>query len=169
MDGICQFFSNWQSKDAVTAFIATHAALVATLNFAWPRLQEWRARRSAVFRALQGEREAIAEVGYRVTKSEWDSVMRHPTFRNKLTAALSMAFVLEGSDRAKAYVVAAFDHLVSCGYREDVLRALQEVQHVYRHYDAVVDDRDFREKRLKKLDSVIESLQPKAAPLNKGL
>src|SRR5215211_1272610 len=104
MDEIRQFFSDWQTKDVVTAIIAAYAALVATLNFAWPRLQERRARRSAVFRALQGEREAIAEVGYRVTKNEWDAAMRRPKFRNKLIAALSMAFVLEGSDRAKAYV-----------------------------------------------------------------
>jgi hypothetical protein len=112
---------------------------------------------------LQGEREAIAEVGYRVTKNEWDAAMRRPKFRNKLIAALSMAFVLEGSDRAKAYVVAAFDHLVLQGYRNDLLRALQEVQRIYKRYDAVVDDRDFREKRLNKLNSVINSLQPQAA------
>jgi hypothetical protein len=157
MESIWQFFSSWEKKDVVTALIAVYGAIVATLNFAWPRIQELRARRASIFRALQGEKEAIAEVAYRVTKNEWDTVS--DKFRKKLVSALSMAFGMESSDRAKAYVVAAFRHLQSHGHSSELIGQLKDIEAIFKNYDAIVKDRDFREKRLDKLTAVIESLE----------
>lgn len=105
----------------ITAIVALYGAIVATLNFAWPRIQEWKTRRIAIFLALQGEKEAIAEVAYRVTKGEWKAAVQSDKFRKRLISALSMAFVMESSDRAKAYVLAAFCHIKSLGFLEELI------------------------------------------------
>ena len=60
--------------------------------------------------ALQGEKEAIANVAYKVAQRDWDKKLGKPHFCENVITALSMAVVLESSDRAKAYVVAAMKH-----------------------------------------------------------
>jgi hypothetical protein len=147
-----------EPKDLPTLLVALYAAVVATLNFAWPRIREYRESRTAVYRALQGEKEAIAEVAYRVTENEWDKANLEETTR--LITALSMAFVMESSDRAKAYVYAAFKHLVSRGRSSELLAQLRSIQAILDDYANTVGDEEFRAKRVKPLESVIKHLGP---------
>lgn len=85
---------------------------------------------------------------------------RSSTFGKRLIQALSMAFVLESSDRAKAYVMAALEYLASdCARKKELLGQLQRIEAIYTKYDTVVKDKDFREKRLKKLQAIISHLQ----------
>jgi Zn-dependent oligopeptidase len=136
-----------------------YGAVVATLNFAWPRLKEWKDGRTAVFRALQGEKEAISEIAMQVVDTKWDKkVRKSKAFRERLIRALSMAFVLESSDRAKAYVVAAFYHIGKL-HRIELIAQLESIENIYKKYYAIVKDEEFRVKRLEKLSNVIKHLQ----------
>ena len=129
MESILTFFASFERKDIATLGVASYAAIVATLNFAWPMLKDRREARTAVFRALQGEKEAISEVAMQVVEGKWDAnFLQSEMFRARLVKALSMAFVLESSDRAKAYVVAAFDHISKIGFRNDLLAQLTKIQ-----------------------------------------
>ena len=153
------FFNSLEPKDVVTALVAAYAAIVATLNFVWPRIQEWKEHRVAIFRALKGEKEAISEVAYKVSKKEWDTRIKNKKFRKKLISALSMAFALKGSDRAKAYVFKAFDHLVSLSYCDELLEQLHDIQMIYKQYDSVFEDSSFRKKRLAPLNCLVVYLE----------
>jgi hypothetical protein len=157
MGEILAFFKSFKSTEIATFAVAVYGAVVASLNFAWPRLKEWKEGKTAIFRALQGEKEAIAEVAMQVIEDKWKGKLeRSQNFRVKLIRALSMAFVLESSDRAKAYVVAAFEHIATHGAgKEELRKQLNAIKDIYEKYDLVVHDRDFREKRLGKLLAVI--------------
>jgi len=160
MNILAQFFANTANKDLATFIVAVYAAIVSTLNFAWPRLKDWEAERKAIFRALQGEKEAISDVAMQVIDGKHDSWLhRRPAFRKRLIHALSMAFVLESSDRAKAYVVAAFEYVAKDEVgRSDLVEQLKRIETIYTKYNSIVADKDFREKRLGRLKLVISHL-----------
>lgn len=159
------FLQQPHTKDiemTTTATVATYAAIVATvsaiaaiLNFTWPRIQELRASRSAVFKALQGQRVAIADVAYKVTQGEWDKRLGKKKFREKLIRALSMAFTLEGTDRVKAYVVKAILRLKDKGYATELLNELKKLEGIYLEYDHIIGDKSFKEKRLEPLQKLL--------------
>jgi hypothetical protein len=152
------FFQTFQPKDVATLIVAAYGALVATLNFAWPRLREWREGRSALFRALQGEKEAISDVATQVIEGKLDDrVKGQPEFRKRLVKALSMAFVLESSDRAKAYVVAAIEHLcnIERASRTELVNQFETIERIFTAYANLIDDGDFREKRLRRVQVVL--------------
>lgn len=169
MEDILLFFGSLPRKDLATLIVAVYAAVIGTLNLALPRLIEWKDNRKAVFRALQGEKEAIAEVAMQVVNDKWAKkisgrykVFRHrrKAFRQKLIKALSMAFVLESSDRAKSYVLAAFKHIAkNPKHKDELVDQLAGILKIYEDYYAVIRDNEFEKRRIQPLKLVIGKLK----------
>lgn len=153
------FLKDLLTKDNVTAFIAAYAALVATFNFAWPRIQEWKDARAAIFKALQGEKESIAEVAHKVTQEAWDKQLSKDKFRNRLIAALSMAFIFESSDRSKAYVIDALQHIanINSTYKCEIVESLDGIERIFTKYVNLMSDRKFEQERIVPLRTVIKA------------
>jgi hypothetical protein len=167
MDHLIAFFKTFENKDIATLIVATYGAVFSTLNFGWPRIKEWKESRKALFRALQGEKEAISDVATQVIDGKLDAKLkRKRDFRIRLIKALSMAFVLESSDRAKAYVVAAFEHIcrIDRTSKAELVSQLEAIERIFTSYDGLVNDNDFRVKRLAKLQVVLAHIRKYGAP-----
>jgi hypothetical protein len=147
----------------LTLLLAIYAGVLSTLNIILPRYMEWRERREAIFRALQEDRKAIALVTIRVIDGSWDSrLRRRESFRAKLLRSLGVAVGLEGSDRGKAYVLAALKHIVQLdngAYRQEVRKELKTVEEIFEAYANTGADADFKDKRLVPLQAIIEAVQ----------
>jgi hypothetical protein len=88
-----------ESEGAKTA-IAAVAVVISSTSLVITR----REQRRSIVKALQGERESIALIAYRLYQ-EPESL--HQDVANETVNALCMAWLFESSDRARAMVLAA--------------------------------------------------------------
>ena len=119
---------------AKTALTAAAVAISIISLFISLREKE-RERRQSVVRALQGEREAVAFVAYRLHQNP-DSL--HADTADQVVAALCLAWMFESSDRARAIVLAALRALrPSQAARID--QAMDDLQNIAANYAATPD------------------------------
>jgi hypothetical protein len=150
-----------ENKDLLALLLAIYAAVLSTLNFLSPRIKEWRDQRDAIFQALQGDRKAIASISLRVIDGDWDSrLKRDEKFRAKLLRSLAMAVGLEGSDRGKAYVLAALQHVASVDkrFQQEALTQLQVITKTFEKYVETGADPKFEEDRLAPVLAIVQAV-----------
>jgi hypothetical protein len=100
------------------------------------------ARQEAVIKALQGEKEAVAYVALQIRRDQWLTKKENAPFRNDIIASLCLAWILEGSDRAKSLVLAALKEAFS-QYPTVVKDIVADIEEQFTAYDSVVrDDKD---------------------------
>ena len=157
LDPIITFLK--ENKDPLTVLLSFLALLVSFLAFIRPSIKEWRDRRTAIFQSLQGDRKAIAIVTLRVLRKDWDSRLKRKGFREQLLQSLAIAIGLEGSDRGKAYVLAALKHIGRLGYHDEVVKQLEHVKGIFEEYVNTGADLGFRQKRVVPLDAILKSLR----------
>lgn len=145
------------SADRVSVVISSLALLVSVLTFAWARLQERAAAQAAVIKALQGEKETIAYVAYKVCDGAWRKQLSRGDFRKDLIAALCLAFLLEGADRAKALVFSALVELKRLNYGSTIEASLIKLHQQITSYRSKFKPTDF-DKRVKALEELMRQL-----------
>jgi hypothetical protein len=91
------------SEGAKTA-IAAVAVVISITSLVITLREKRRDQRRSIVKALQGERESIALIAYRLYQ-EPESL--HQDVANETVDALCMAWLFESSDRARAMVLAA--------------------------------------------------------------
>jgi hypothetical protein len=139
------------SDQARTTFAAL-AVLLSIVSLVITLREKRREKRQSLVKALQGERESVAFVAYRLYQNP--KLPRGST-ADEIIAALCLAWMFESSDRARAIVLAA-------------LRALQprhakRIQSVREHLGGIADayagipDTDIRRgyERLEQLDHAL--------------
>jgi hypothetical protein len=148
------------TKDYVTFAFASLAFIISLGNLLVPQLRDWVARRTEVLKALRGERQAIADVAEKVARDEYRKRLKKDTkFRTGLIKALCMAYAVEGADRAKAFVFAALHHLKSdkdC--MTEITSQLTKLEQAFATYYAQIHSKDFKDKRLVPLQTLMVSL-----------
>jgi hypothetical protein len=150
-----------ENKDLLALLLAIYAAVLSTLNFLSPRIKEWRDQRDAIFQALQGDRKAIASISLRVIDGVWDTrLKRDEKFRVKLLRSLAMAVGLEGSDRGKAYVLAALQHVASMDkhFQQEAGSQLDIVAETFTQYVRTGADPKFEVERLAPVLRIAEAV-----------
>jgi hypothetical protein len=146
-----------ESKDALSITISFAALCFSLVSFFYARIQEWRASRTSVIKALQGEKEAVAYVAYQVETGRWDERLKKSKFRKDLITALCLAFAVEGADRAKALVFAALHHLKGLNYSNEIAPVLLALHNHFVVYKKDVNPSDF-DKRVRSIEAVLKSL-----------
>ncbi len=148
------------AKDYITFEFAALALVISLANLLLPQLRERLAKRSEMLKALRGERQAIADVAEKVAQGEYHKRLKtDATFRTDLIKALCMAYAVEGADRAKAFVFSALHHLKSdkdC--MTEITSQLTKLEQSFSTYDTQIHPKDFKEKRLLPLQSLMASL-----------
>ncbi len=148
------------TKDYITFAFAFLAFVISLINLLLPQLRDRLAKRSEMLKALRGERQAIADVAEKVARDEYRKRLKaDAAFRTDLVKALCMAYAVEGADRAKAFVFAALRHLKSdkdC--MTEIASQLTNLEQKFSIYDAQFHPKDFKEKRLRPLQSLMTSL-----------
>lgn len=163
MEHIAKFLTD--NKDVLTLVLSACALLVSTLAFVRPSIKEWRDRRKAIFQALQEDRKAIAVVTLRVINGDWDSrLRRHSNFRGQLLQSLAIAMGLEGSDRGKAYVLAALVHIANLddSFRTETIEHLERVKNTFQAYALTGANAKIANERIPPLEAILESLHIRA-------
>lgn len=145
------------SADRVSIAISSLALLVSILTFIWARLQERAAAQAAVIRALQGEKETIAYIAYKICNGAWRRQLKRPNFNKDLIAALCLAFLLEGADRAKALVFSALVELKGLNYHSEIKLSLTKLHQQITGYRSKFKPPDF-DKRVKALEELMRQL-----------
>jgi hypothetical protein len=123
----------------------------------------------AIYQALQEDRKAIARVTLNVTNGGWDSKLKSKDkFRGELLQSLAIAAGLESSDRGKAYVLAAIEHIAktSPSVRKEALAQLLKVEEVFQAYARTGADPKFEKERIKPLQAIIEAVNGDAQQRN---
>ena len=148
------------TKDYITFAFAATAFFISLANLLLPQLRDRLAKRTEMLKALHGERQAIADVAERVARDEYRKRLKtDATFRTELIKALCMAYAVEGADRAKAFVFSALHHLkANEGCMTEITSQLTKLEQTFFTYDAQIHPKDFKEKRLSPLKSLMTSL-----------
>jgi len=148
-------------KDEFTVLLSMCALLVSISAFIRPWMKDRRDRKTAVFLALQEDRKAIAVVTMRVINGDWDErIRKREVFRKKLIQSLAIAVGLEGSDRGKAYALAALVHIseLDARYLQEIVIHLTDVKDTFQAYANTGADKEFATKRLAPLKAILQSI-----------
>lgn len=106
-------------------------------------MRERASARDARIKALQGEKDAVAYVAYKVQLGDWNRYLRNERFRNEAITALCLAFVFQKSDRAKTLVYSALTSLRRT-YRGSIVKVLGRLEGEMLMYRAAFrPDKDF--------------------------
>jgi hypothetical protein len=157
-------------KDPASLIVATFALAVSLATFVMAQFRERATARDSRIKALQGEKEAVAYVAYKIRSHAWDRYLRSARFRDEAITALVLAFLMEGADRAKALVFAALVQLTQSGYWAEVGGVLRHLHGEMKRYQMAFAPSDF-EKRVQSLEALAKALGtplPEAACLNSG-
>jgi len=148
-------------KDKVTLIISTLAFTLSAANFAYSRFQESKASRDSLVKALQGEKEAVAYVAYKVRSEKWhQKFKRKDDFRKDVITALCLAWSLESSDRTKSLIFDALSKMASLGYKNDVSATLLDIQEQFTNYNDQFKPTNFKE-RLNTVKKLMDQLDIK--------
>ena len=148
-------------KDEITMLLSMCALLVSISAFVRPWIKDRRDRKTAVFLALQEDRKAIAVVTMRVINGDWDErIQERAVFRKRLIQSLAIAVGLEGSDRGKAYALAALVHIsrLDARFLQEIVAHLSGVKDTFEAYANTGADKEFATKRLAPLKAILQSM-----------
>lgn len=144
-------------KDILTLIISGFAFIVSAATFLWARIQERSASKSALVKALQGEKEAVAFVAYQIETGAWNSKLKEAKFRKDIIIALSLAFTMEGSDRAKALAFAALKKLTA-NHKPEIEPVLKDICKSMKEYQNSLKPSNF-DHRVKSIETLMKELQ----------
>lgn len=96
-----------QAKD----WIALAALSVSLISLALTLYERIRSEHSSIVKALQGDKENIAFTALKVSNKQWPSSPFAERYTDDVIAALCLAWIMEGSDRARALVLSALKEL----------------------------------------------------------
>lgn len=147
--------------DDVKTATSVLAVALSSLSL-WLTLRDKkRERRSALYSALQGEKQAISYAALRLHRNP-DYVP--PEERSDLVAALTLSWVMESSDRVHALILAAFRRLATSD-RQAVDDAIAQLDEIFALYGNTPDaDIERGKKRLEKLRGALSGLQNSEGP-----
>ena len=83
--------------DILTLIIAFSAFILSVINFYISRQQESKTRKDSVIKALQGEKESVAYVAYKIINDEWKKELKEGKFRDDVITSLCLSWALESS------------------------------------------------------------------------
>jgi hypothetical protein len=173
-------------KDLITILLSIFALLISSATFIYARIQERRVARESIIKALQGEKEAVAYIAFKVQSERWPSRDKKPEkkgavariadtvrsrlgrsreekFRKDVITALCLAWSLEGADRPKALIFEALKKIIERGYEPEVTTILQDVLRQYNTYQTSFSPSEFVE-RILAVKSLMKVLKIEEVP-----
>ncbi len=121
--------------------IASVAVVISLGSFALTYLQVRRARHNSMIRALQGDKEAVGFIAYKLSKGKIKWLARR---RSEVLEALCLATIFEGSDQSLALIYDALSSLKrECN--EEINATIHTIENRFDNYRELVDlDRGMR-------------------------
>ena len=89
------------------AWVALAALVVSLISLAVTMYEKLRSDQENLIKALQGQKENIAFTAIKVSSKQWQGNIFHESYKDDMIASLCLAWVMEGSDRARALVLSA--------------------------------------------------------------
>lgn len=131
---------NWQTSDT----IATLAAFISLVSFAFSYYQYRRAKHDEMIRALQGEKEAVAYIAYQLSQGK---LPKNTKLRAEILMSLCLAAVFERSDRSRTLIYAALKNLQEL-HSDEVVAKIAYIESNFNQFRGIVDlDRGLRRLR----------------------
>ena len=141
------------TPDQARTIFAGLAVLISIVSLVVTLREKRREKRQSVVKALQGERESVAFVAYRLYQKP---ELLHGSTADETIAALCLAWMFESSDRARAIVLAALRALQP-GHAARIKSVREHLRGIASAYSAIPDT-DIRKgrDRLKQLGEALE-------------
>jgi hypothetical protein len=153
-------------KDPIALLISLLAVGISAATFFYARIQEWRSGQASIIKALQGEKEAVAYVAYKVRSRRWDKRFQGKKFRQDIISALCLAWSLESSDRAKALIFDTLKKIIELGFKNEICPVLNDLYRQFTEYKQSFNPCKF-EKRIEEVKSLMQELQIEVHPIVK--
>ena len=99
--------ANLELKD----WVAVLALIISILSYLNTWQEKERSRKEAVVKSLQGEKETVAHMAYKISNKEWPASPADADARDEVMASLCFAWIFESSNRARALVLAALKEM----------------------------------------------------------
>jgi hypothetical protein len=149
---------NLDLSDKWSLALAILSFIISVLTFFFARYQEWKSARGAVIKALQGEKEAVAYVAYKVKSRRWDKRIKDEDFRKDVIAALCLAWSLEGADRPKAIVFDTLREMQSQKFGGEIQEVLKNLHRQFTQYRDTFRPKDF-DHRITNVENLMTALE----------
>ena len=92
-------------------WIALAAFALSIVSLAITLYERLRSEQESIIKALQGEKENVAFTALKVSGKRWRNSPFASGYKDEVIASLCLAWVMEGSDRARALVLSALKEL----------------------------------------------------------
>jgi hypothetical protein len=138
----------------------TLAALALSLvSLAITLYERLRSEQEAIIKALQGEKENVAFTALKVRNRQWPNSPFSSGYKDEVIASLCLAWVMEGSDRARALVLSALKQLnADTSNRKKIKKVLEVIESQFTDYvnSAYADN---KEEGQEKIDNGLKKAQ----------
>jgi hypothetical protein len=94
-------------------WIALAALVLSLVSLAITLYERMRSEQESIIKALQGEKENVAFTALKVSNKQWPNSPFSSGYKDEVIASLCLAWVMEGSDKARALVLSALKELNS--------------------------------------------------------
>jgi len=138
----------WKTSDTISAI----AVVISLVSFAFSYLQYRKAQHNEVLRALQGDKESVAYVAYRLGTGE---VPKDKRRRAEILTSLVLAAIFTNSDRTRALVHPAVRKMHT-RFRDEVRTIVERIEEDFDQYSNQVELQKKGKKHLDELKSILE-------------
>jgi len=138
-----------QAKD----WIALAALGVSLISLTVTLYERVRSEHSSIVKALQGDKENIAFTALKISNKQWPGSPFADRYTDDVIAALCLAWIMEGSDRARALVLTALKELsVTARNQRKISDIMQGIENQFIGYmtSAYADDPKEGEEKMKR-------------------
>ena len=143
------------TPDEVSAWMAIAAVLVSLVALGYSYQQSKAAEHNEILKALQGEKESV---GFMALQLIQDPKLTTSANRERLYAALCLAFVFESADRARALVLRALQKSAqNTQDRDTIIAIIKDVRTNFINYEAAMES-DGLQKYYPRLDRLEASI-----------
>jgi hypothetical protein len=139
---------DWKTSDTISVL----AAVIALASLVFSFLQYVHAQHNELLRALQGDKESVAYVAYRLGRGK---VPRSKRRRIEILTSLVLAAIFTNSDRTRALVHTAARELQS-RFPDEVLKIIEEIENDFDRYSDQAGLEKSGRKHLEELKSALE-------------
>lgn len=140
--------------------IAVITTVIALLSLAFSIIQYLRARHENVIRALQGNKETVGYIAFRLSEGN-RRLLRNPRRRREILMALCLAAVFEKSGRSRTLIYRALEKAKKT-YEDEVIGLVDEIETHFDDYEKISK----LEKGRKRLGQLRQALSiERAAPV----
>ena len=153
----------WDMRDIIAAV----AVSIALVSFAFSLIQFLRAKHEEKIRALQGNKESVGYIAYKLSKGKLPIL---PKRRKDILMSLCLAAIFEGSGRSRTLIYSALKKAME-KHSDEVKVMIADIEKHFKEYIEIgITNLKKGQKRLKNLEKALEikenSIPPKKADSN---